>query len=80
MIFVAIAALLLVGVLIYMLREQIRAANQRETEMRLQLLSVLGKTETVALTFKDKRPVHGIEYVDDEEAVRLERMTDRDET
>lgn len=67
MIFVAIAEFILIGVLIYLLREQLKAANQRENQVRVELLSVLGKTETIALTVQDRRPSQAVKYVDDQD-------------
>lgn len=63
MIFVAIAEVFIIGALIWVLREQLKEANKRERETRTELLSVLGKTETVALTIDDRRPANGVKYI-----------------
>lgn len=73
MIFVSIAELVLIGGLIYFLREQIKAANERENQMRTELLSVLGKTETVALTAEDRRPLQQVTYIDGGDPERVSR-------
>lgn len=77
MIFVAIAELVLIGTLIYLLREQLVAAHRREAEMRTQLLSVLGKTETVSLTLQDQRPKQVVSYIDEELEAELARATEQ---
>lgn len=76
MTYVAITELLLIGTLIYLLWEQLKAANSRERETRNQFLSVLGKTETVALTLEDRRPGNAVKYIDEELEVELERAVE----
>jgi di/tripeptidase len=75
MIYVALAALVVIAFLAYHLRQaleaQIKEANDRERQTRTELLSVLGKTETVALAFNDQRPAGSVHYVDDDEAIQL---------
>lgn len=67
MIFIAIAEALVIGALIWVLREQLKAAQDREQQVRMELLSVLGKTETVALTIDDRRPLREVKYVGDQD-------------
>lgn len=83
MTYVALAALVAIIVLfvftVKVLQAQIADANGREKQTRQELLSVLGKTETIALNFNDERPARGVKYIDDAEAVRLEKRVARDE-
>lgn len=84
MTYVALAALVaLIATLYFSDRDKkalntvLKEANERETQTRTQLLSVLGKTETVALSFNDKRPAHPVTYVDDALEIELERAVER---
>jgi hypothetical protein len=79
----ALVALIICGAALIeamqLIRELMKESNDREESVRTQLLSVLGKTETVALTFTDKRSANGVRYVDDEEAIAAEKVTMHDE-
>lgn len=79
----ALVALIIIGLgffeAIRLIKHMVDESNDRENKTKTELLSVLGKTETVALSFNDERPARKIRYVDDEEALRLQKVVNRDE-
>jgi uncharacterized protein YpmB len=84
MTYVALGELVIIIALLAGLREmvgllnkQLNESREAEKKTKTELLSVLGKTETVALTFEDRRPSYEVSYVDDEKMVNLEKAIDR---
>lgn len=68
----------LAGLVIWQLAQRVLDDSEERTKrMELELLSVLGKTETVALAFNDERPKGSVHYVDDEVMSDLEKQVTR---
>lgn len=63
---------LLAGAII-LLKLELDRAHERENQVRMQLLSVLGKTETIALTVEDQRPLGAVHYIDEATEAALEQ-------
>lgn len=64
----------LVGYALFLLNDARLSAERRERATRVELYSVLGKTEAVNLVVSDARPTPGtVRYVGDEEALKLQR-------
>lgn len=55
-------------------RKQGEASDARQRRMEAELLSVLGKTETVSIALSDERPKAQVRYMTEADEVESERV------